>query len=118
MSSLGRTIAKFYENLDEAKPLFKRALDGLRKVLGPTQRGRNHPTQQIFYCRAQSRRQPHRVPYRENYKLQGRFNASIQNCDEAIEGLKQISVTQYSLERKLRAQKEETIAMREQEGQL
>lgn len=53
-----------------------------------------------------------------SYKLQGRFDASIRNCDEAIEGLKQISVTQYSLERKLRAQKEETIAMREQEGHL
>ncbi|KAI2833277.1 hypothetical protein CBS133816_642 [Aspergillus niger] len=51
-----------------------------------------------------------------SYKLQGRFDESIRYCDEAIEGLKQISVTQHPLERKLRAQKEETIAMREQEG--
>ncbi|KAL4734292.1 hypothetical protein BDV11DRAFT_209523 [Aspergillus similis] len=52
----------------------------------------------------------------ECYMLQGRFDKSIQYCDEAIEGLQKISVTQHPLEKKLRAQKKEMTAMREQEG--
>ena len=36
MGGLGRTIAKFYENLDEAKRLLRMAFDGMSEVLGPT----------------------------------------------------------------------------------
>jgi tetratricopeptide (TPR) repeat protein len=36
MGSLGRTIAKFYENLDEAKRLLQTAFDGMSELLGPT----------------------------------------------------------------------------------
>jgi hypothetical protein len=50
------------------------------------------------------------------YKLPGRLNESIQYCDEAIKGLQKINATQHPLERELRAQKEEMVAMREQEG--
>ncbi|KAL4752595.1 hypothetical protein BDW72DRAFT_211557 [Aspergillus terricola var. indicus] len=52
----------------------------------------------------------------ECYMLQRRFDESIQYCDEAIEGLQKISMSQHPLERKLRAQEEEMITMREQEG--
>lgn len=36
MGSLGRTIVKFYENLNEAKRLLQNASDGMSEVLGPT----------------------------------------------------------------------------------
>jgi tetratricopeptide (TPR) repeat protein len=36
MANLGRTVAKFYENLEEAKELFSRALDGMCNLLSPT----------------------------------------------------------------------------------
>ncbi|KAM5459934.1 hypothetical protein McanCB49686_000970 [Microsporum canis] len=35
MGNLGRTLAKFYENLDEAKQLLTEAYDGMSKILGP-----------------------------------------------------------------------------------
>ncbi|KAF3895608.1 Tetratricopeptide repeat domain-containing [Trichophyton interdigitale] len=36
MGNLGRTLMKFYENLDEAKRLLGEAYDGLSELLGPT----------------------------------------------------------------------------------
>ncbi|EFE31879.1 uncharacterized protein ARB_01132 [Trichophyton benhamiae CBS 112371] len=36
MGNLGRTLTKFYENLDDAKQLLTQALDGMKEILGPT----------------------------------------------------------------------------------
>ncbi|KAM5494295.1 hypothetical protein MaudMau93_000311 [Microsporum audouinii] len=36
MGNLGRTLAKFYENLDEVKQLLNKAHDGMSKILGPS----------------------------------------------------------------------------------
>lgn len=46
------------------------------------------------------------------YRLQGRLDESIQLCDEVIEGLRKISLTQHPLERKMKAEKREILEMK------
>ncbi|CBF84493.1 hypothetical protein AN8997.2 [Aspergillus nidulans FGSC A4] len=121
--NLGRTKAKFYENLDEAKSLLKRASHGMSKVLGTTHVKTLIVQEDLALLAAQMEEElcepletVQQVLDIRTKKLPGRLNESIQYCDEAIKGLQKINATQHPLERELRAQKEEMVAMREQEG--
>jgi tetratricopeptide (TPR) repeat protein len=46
------------------------------------------------------------------YRLQGKIDDSIRLCDEAIEGLRRISLKEHPLERKMKEQRRELIQMK------
>jgi tetratricopeptide (TPR) repeat protein len=93
---MGRTwpgaVLAHQSRFEESEAILLRARNKLRRI--SSHRGENHPDRlsamiQLSLC----------------YRLQGEYNEAIQLCDQIIEGLQKISVTQHPLERKTRAEK-------------
>jgi tetratricopeptide (TPR) repeat protein len=100
---MGRTwlgaVLAHQSRFEESEATLLRVMNKLRHI--SSHRGENHPDRlsamiQLSLC----------------YRLQGRYNEAIQLCDQIIEGLQKISVTQHPLERKTRAEKCEMIELK------